>query len=270
MNRKQIKKIVANPRHIPGIHNYCDRWCERCTKTLRCSIYAVESADRSGPRSRDPENEAFWKRLREIFVLTMEMVQAYAKKNGIPLNKTMTQEEIDAENQVDLQTDDHPLVTAGMTYLQKVRHWFDSNEELLRRMTEQFESRLEMELPADNPEAEWRDLHNAIEVVQWYFAFIAVKLRRAVHQLLLPPEPDEGETTDIPSDSDGSAKIALIGIDRSIEAWAIILKSLPEQEKEILDFLVHLESLRKQAEQTFPNARAFIRPGFDEPSHNRR
>jgi hypothetical protein len=30
-----------------------------------------------------------------------------------------------------------------------------------------------------------------------------------------------------------------------------------------MDILVHLEQLRRKAEKTFPNARAFIRPGFD-------
>jgi hypothetical protein len=69
---------------------------------------------------------------------------------------------------------------------------------------------------------------------------------------------------DIPSDADGSAKIALIGMDRSIAAWAVILKSMPEQEKVILDFLVRLERLRRETERTFPKARAFVRPGFDE------
>ena len=26
---------------IPGIFNYCDRWCERCPLTARCSVYAM-------------------------------------------------------------------------------------------------------------------------------------------------------------------------------------------------------------------------------------
>ena len=29
---------------IAGIFNYCDRWCERCSFTSRCSIYEDESA----------------------------------------------------------------------------------------------------------------------------------------------------------------------------------------------------------------------------------
>ncbi len=27
---------------IPGIHNYCDRWCERCPFSSRCRAFAIE------------------------------------------------------------------------------------------------------------------------------------------------------------------------------------------------------------------------------------
>jgi len=103
--------------------------------------------------------------------------------------------------------------------MKAVHNWFKSTEDSFKQKATEIDSRLGMELPADNPEAEWQDLHNAMEIVQWYFAFIAVKLRRAVHQLLLPLDLDEDDIENIPSDSDGSAKIALIGMDRSIAAW---------------------------------------------------
>jgi len=69
---------------------------------------------------------------------------------------------------------------------------------------------------------------------------------------------------DFPKDSDGSAKVALIAIDRSIAAWGKMLKYFPDQEDELLNILVKLEQLRRNSEKVFPNARTFIRPGFDE------
>jgi hypothetical protein len=264
MNKKKLIKITGNPRHISGIHNYCDRWCERCPKTLRCSVFAIEQSDTSGPEGRDPENEAFWNRLHEIFSVTMEMVREYAEEHGIDLNIAPSQEEVAKEEQRDREADEHPLVTAGMSYMKAVMNWYKSTEDLFKEKVQDVESRLGMELPADDPQSEWLDLKNAIEITQWYFAFIAVKLRRAVHGLLDPLDLPEEDLKDIPSDADGSAKIALIGIDRSISAWAVVLKSMPEQEKEILEFLVQLERLRRETERTFPHARAFIRPGFDE------
>jgi hypothetical protein len=260
MDKKQLKRIVDNPRHIPGIHNYCDRWCERCPKTSRCSVWAMEQADESGPESRDPENEAFWNRMHNIFSTTIEMVQEYAEEHDIDLDEPMFEEYMEKKARIDKETMNHLLVTAGMSYMDTFRKWFAGNEEFLKRIAEQFESRLQMELPADNPEAECVNLYNAVEIVQWYYTVIAVKLRRAVRQILEPWELEK----EIQSDSNGSAKVALIGIDRSIWAWAIILQSMPEQEKDILDFLVRLERLRRETERTFPKARAFVRPGFDE------
>jgi len=59
-------------------------------------------------------------------------------------------------------------------------------------------------------------------------------------------------------------QIALIAIDRSIGAWASILKRMPSREDEILIILVTLQKLRCNMENDFPDARKFHRPGFDD------
>ena len=66
--------------------------------------------------------------------------------------------------------------------------------------------------------------------------------------------------------SDGSIKVALIGIDRSISAWRIMQIGLPDKTDSIVPLLLALESLRQNTEKAFPHARDFIRPGFDEVS----
>ncbi len=67
-----------------------------------------------------------------------------------------------------------------------------------------------------------------------------------------------------PKDSDGSAKVALIDIDRSMAAWANMSEHLPELEIDTIKNLVHLNGSRDSVEKTFPGARAFGRPGFDD------
>lgn len=64
--------------------------------------------------------------------------------------------------------------------------------------------------------------------------------------------------------ADGSAKIALIAIDRSLNAWHILQRSLPEKTESIVPMLVTLDRIRNATEATFPRARDFMRPGFDE------
>ena len=41
----------------------------------------------------------------------------------------------------------------------------------------------------------------------------------------------------------------------------------PERTDDLLNFLVHLDRLRRAAEKEVPNARSFVRPGFDAPPH---
>ena len=72
------------------------------------------------------------------------------------------------------------------------------------------------------------------------------------------------EVASYPEDSDGSAKVALVGIDRSISAWRLMQLAVPERSESVVPLILQLERLRKRAEKEFPNARSFIRPGFDE------
>ena len=65
------------------------------------------------------------------------------------------------------------------------------------------------------------------------------------------------------SHADGSAKVALIGIDRSLAAWSELLRQLPDEEDRILSLLAALSRLSRDVEAAFHGARAFVRPGFD-------
>ncbi len=73
-------------KNISGIHNYCDRWCERCDFTLRCAIYDPEVEMLA--RSDKPEDQKkVWKKLEENFRYINEMLHKEAKKMGIDLNE---------------------------------------------------------------------------------------------------------------------------------------------------------------------------------------
>lgn len=115
------------------------------------------------------------------------------------------------------------------------------------------------------------DISNAIDVLRWYQFFIAAKIFRALvgrEDSVSDDAPDADDLDQINlhghDDSDGSAKIALIGIDRSSSAWRVMQSSLPEKADSIRPMLVELERMRRAAEENFPQARDFIRPGFDE------
>jgi hypothetical protein len=65
-------------------------------------------------------------------------------------------------------------------------------------------------------------------------------------------------------DMNGSAKVALISINRSLAAWSTLLKIMDEYKKPIMEIIVLLRKIKSVAENEFPKAMAFIRPGLDE------
>ena len=79
MTEDNLLTLAEDPRHISGIYNYCDRWCERCPFTSRCLLYAMEQKDSADPASRDPDNAAFWQQLHSIFDQTKQLIQKLAQ-----------------------------------------------------------------------------------------------------------------------------------------------------------------------------------------------
>jgi hypothetical protein len=262
MDKKKLLKMAENPNHIPGIYNYCDRWCERCAFTSRYLNFQMGEEMREGKEINDLENEKFWEDMANIFNVTHEMLDEMAEEEGIDLNEfEWTEEDKENERKLDESVRNHNCTKASKEYYEVVDKWFKTHEEIFKFKEDELNEQLQLGLHSINPEKEAVTIKDAIEVITYYLFFINVKTMRALHGKL----EDKDEILDeFPKDSDGSAKIALIAIDRSISAWGKLLKHLPNSEDEILDILVLLERLRNMNEKEFPDARKFVRPGFDD------
>jgi hypothetical protein len=245
MRRRTLTDLANNPDLISGIYNYCDRWCERCPLTSRCLVYATEQEDNELFENHDLRNEAFWQKLGAIFQETRELIVEWANEAGVDLNGHSDEDEARQQRKRQL-VDNHPLTRAGKKYANAASDWFRELDQTI-------------DLERDSSDG----LEDAREVIQWYQYQIAVKTIRALSGR--KEELDEtSELSELPKDSDGSAKVALIGIDRSIAAWRLMQLSLPERDGSIVPLILNLERLRNRLEKSFPAARSFIRPGFDE------
>lgn len=256
MQRRSLTELANNPDLISGIYNYCDRWCERCPLTSRCLVYATEKEEDDASQSHDLTNEAFWRKLGTIFQETRDMIAEWAREAGIDLNRAEEEDDPVQRKRRRQQVDNHPLACAGKKYANDASDWFRELDQIVE-VSDGSERATESEW--DSAER----LEDAREVIQWYQYQIAVKTMRALSSRLDEQETDP-ETTDSANDSDGSAKVALIGIDRSIAAWRMMQLSLPERESSIVPLILQLERLRQRIEKAFPAAREFVRPGFDE------
>jgi len=246
VNRDQLKKLAAEKRFIPGIYNYCDRWCERCPQTSRCLNFSILQEEFSDPEAQDIRNEAFWNKLSGILGETLELLKESAKEWGIDPEMLESVDDIEDIKSKDMAAEKHLLCRAAKRYSDLTEDWLRGRETLF------FETAA--------AQREGVSLEETIEVIRWYQYFISAKVMRAVRGKI-----DEGEERfdEFPSDSDGSAKIALIAIDRSIAAWAVVPHYDHPSAGSVIEIISFLDRLRQAVEKAFPSARSFTRPGFD-------
>jgi hypothetical protein len=255
MQRQTLTELAANPDFISGIYNYCDRWCERCPFSSKCLLYAQEKEDEDdSPESRDMNNEAFWRKLSSIFQETRQLIEEWARETGVDLND-VDEEELSARQRRRDRAWRNGLAVAGKEYASSVTEWFAEFDQTIAAS----------DMPETETDSEQAaEFQDAREVIYWYQYQIAVKTMRALSSR--GDELADGEYAAEPHrrDSDGSAKVVLIGIDRSISAWRIVQLCIPERADLVVPLILQLEKLRQRTEKKFPDARAFVRPGFDE------
>jgi len=248
MDRDWLETLAGEKRFIPGIYNYCDRWCERCPQTSQCLNFAFSEREFSDPETQDIRNEAFWRKLSEIFKETLELLRETGKKWGIDLDTLDSARDAESGRANHEAVENHVICRAAKGYSKMVDDWFKGREGLF--------------LETAAFVIEGVDAEEAFEVIRWYQYFIAAKVMRAIRGMM--GEEDEEERWDeFASDSDGSAKIALIAIDRSIGAWTVISRYNHLYAESVSEIISFLNLLRQAIEETFPRARSFLRPGFD-------
>jgi hypothetical protein len=253
-NARRILDATSKPGIIPGIHNYCDRWCAKCSFTDRCSSFFIEE---EFAKDELRNEEQLWSHLSVMLETSLELLKSHAEELGIELDDPNI--DIDQNFDSKLSRESHPIICEASKYSKLAQEWLDSYQNALENLdTLLFEKGHEGLFIEEFNDPSFTHL---IEVIAYYKDFIAVKINRALMQQM---EKSVALKELGVYDSNGSAKIALIAIDRSIGAWASILKRMPSREDELLLILVVLQRLRCNMETEFPDARKFRRPGFDD------
>ena len=262
MNLDELTQLTNNPDFIEGIYNYCDRWCERCPFTQRCANVAIGRAQFPDGEPHDLESTEFWEGITSVFQNTLELLQQAAVEQGIDLADPELNAALDHDEALRTQAEEDPCAEAAFLYTEFGFIWFEEAADLFTAKEEDLNMLARLNVADGQTEQQAAEITDAVEVIQWYLDFIYVKLQRALHgQLEEAEDPEAWEG--YPKDSDGSAKVALIAMDRSIGAWGQLLRHFPERETSVLEVLAHLDRLRRAVEAQFPAARSFVRPGFD-------
>jgi hypothetical protein len=247
----RLGRLARDPTLVPGIYNYCDRWCERCAFTGRCLTFRLEEAHRRKRAAHRGGGAASWDDVSRSLALALRLLDLEALKTGAAAREERRRTRLAAWR-------GRTLHRAAASYAKAASSLLERLPVELRAVEGALNTALRIGM--GRPRMVASQIRDALEVVAWYEAFIEAKLRRAsAAQVDIESAGDAGFSRD----ADGSAKMALIAMDRSIVAWARLREHLPKHADAMLDLLVMLERLRRAAEREFPRARDFRRPGFD-------
>jgi hypothetical protein len=227
--------------YIDGIFNYCDRWCERCPLTARCRQFAFEEE----LKRTDDENAAFWKVFEDLRERHTEHAAEFLAElpadDDEPLLPDLESWESDSD-EFERIADRDPLAKFAMDYGHRVHEW-------LKRHDPRWTSA--EETAGGGVSSDAVGLNDALEIVGWYSFQIGVKLSRAIsgeRELrdygVYGPEDGDGEPDAVDDvdeiasvmkdtarmERDGSAKVSLIGVERSLGAWTILRSHFPDQQ----------------------------------------
>jgi hypothetical protein len=216
---------------IVGIFNYCDRWCDACAFTSRCRLFA-DMAEMEA--TLDPALKA----LVEVPPLEPTPPPPPWLEELLEALDLAMHKAVDNGRPLErpLPPDHMRIQDRAHAYRARLHSWVRALE-------------LSKNNPAD-PEA----------VVRWFHTLIPAKIHRALRGLA----DGQPEDRDWPADYDGSAKVALVGIERSHTAWLDLVRRGVVTEADAAPFVADLVWLGESLERVFPNARAFIRPALDE------
>ncbi|MCA1809633.1 MAG: hypothetical protein LC725_09320 [Lentisphaerae bacterium] len=269
---------MTKERFIAGIYNYCDYWCERCAFTQRCRNFASGRVERrqsksggvESPSNTDATNAAFWndlaERLRETTIFGKH------ESDDVPQDDFVADDGPDdawsaREEMRRKELECHPLVIMSRDYMMRVNAWLKTADGDLKAVARGLMEDAGNRFSTGDVEEQAREIGEMIEVVVWYHTLISAKLGRAVHGLL---EHDDFEgdyaaiiAASLNSDADGSGKVALVAIERSIAAWLKLRDILPAQEYTLLSMLALLDQMRRRLQIDLPDSVTFRRPGFD-------
>jgi hypothetical protein len=245
MDAAEFDRLVArarDPRLIPGIYNYCDGRCPRCPFTQRCLTYL----DSEELKARG-DDRSLADTIGDSLQRTLEMLAEAARREGVDLDTPAAETEAPS---LDTDLERHrqdPLAVRARAYGQ-----------LAWRIGR-----------AIAPIAAARDdapLVEAVETIEWFSSMISSKLYRAICGQAEGWEGREEAQTDF----NGSAKIALIGINESRGAWAVLMEAGRATADGVPARAVGmLEELDAAVRERFPRVMEFIRPGFDEAANKK-
>lgn len=241
--------IINSQGKIPNMHLYCDRWCEICRSTAQCEIFVPVATSHKKALKPDFGD----------FDFTLKKFYKWATERNITPEEIVVGSPADAarreKNKKNPRTNETSKIAAD--YRIESMNFKSKYKEKFNQFRQTCISKAELDSSADRTNE--HKILQAFEVIGWYELQMPLKITRAYLGEYECPDEEKKYL-----ETNGSAKVVLTGIERSIPAWDTLGTNFPELDHECNNFILQLDRIRKRMLADFPKAAEFIRPGIDE------
>ncbi|HUK33200.1 MAG TPA: hypothetical protein VLV86_04755 [Vicinamibacterales bacterium] len=236
--------IIVPEDHIEGIFNYCTRRCESCAFTARCTLYQSERE-----YERRHPNATWQRRVHDSFAETFHLLEEWCRREGIDFEQIRRDAQSD-ETRAELQRADEdlrddPLQKLATTYSHAAFNVVDAmaTARALRRWPSEVET--------------------ALDTISWNAGMVGAKVHRALHGMAQRHVFSDEDP--VQNDWNGSAKLTRLLVAESKRAWeAVMREGEAPGDSPLLELVALLDLIDAGVAERFPQAMAFVRPGFDE------
>lgn len=253
---------------IPGIFNYCDRWCEKCDYRDRCRLFQTETERNiqhilNDEDPNDPEIVA--RDIKESLEDTMAMLEAQMEIEGISKEDLEDFEDEDSKYFIDDFDDEqgkvtesgqivrtpHPLSLLADDFFKDVMAYFDKKKPSFYQNEDDDE-------PVNDP------IYEELKILMWYSPQIAVKTRMcAGSKAKIEDVNDEDEIEFETEMMNVNSRIAYTGIEKCLTSLQKIYDVEIDFQDDVLSQLSLMKKMRDEFAREFPAVHSFKRPYFD-------
>ncbi len=228
-------EVVLDPTLIKGIYDSCDQWCMYCEQKTRCLAYRCSPELESGKPN-------VYRSLSDRMTAGLVFLKRLADAEGRPTPEIDAILSNDPAKQQHVFDIDDPIERMGRRYLKLAQAYLISREDYP----------FEMKRRPSGP--------TPFEVFAWFHGLVPAKIYRA----LISARQAARGVADRKDDAIRNAKVALIGIDRSLDALTALMTEDDDPRLELLQ--AQLRRLRRDVDGRFPEARSVVRIGLDCPA----
>jgi hypothetical protein len=228
----RLIEAAQDPTLVPGIYNTCDQWCDYCPATSRCLAFRL-----SPPHG---DRRDIYEDIKNAMRASMVFLKDCHEAEGLTPPEELLRLLAAAATPAAAEPVEDPLERMARRYAFMAAAFLASGDEVPRELPKR----------SDGP--------TPYEVFLYYHVLLATKIYRAIVSGRAAARTGDAGAR---HDADASARVALIGIDRSHEALQVM--ALDDGDARIEHMRRHLRQLRREVEARFPAARRLVRPGLD-------